>query len=47
MATLNYAFKEISCTIVDYGCGLCGKTTNLIHVHKTVPGKFRGELVSL
>lgn len=47
MATLNYAFKEISCKIVYYGCGLCGKTTNLQHVHKTVPGKFRGELVSL
>src|SRR5690606_7342919 len=42
-----YAFKEISCKIVYYGCGLCGKTTNLQHVHKTVPGKFRGELVSL
>lgn len=47
MATLNYAFKEINCKIVYYGCGLCGKTTNLIHVHKTVPDKFRGELVSL
>ncbi len=47
MATLNYAFKELSCKIVYYGCGLCGKTTNLIHIHKTVPGKFRGELVSL
>ncbi len=47
MATLNYAFKELSCKIVYYGCGLCGKTTNLIHVHKTVPQKFRGELVSL
>lgn len=47
MATLNYAFKELSCKIVYYGCGLCGKTTNLIHIHKTVPQKFRGELVSL
>ncbi len=47
MATLNYAFKELSCKIVYYGCGLCGKTTNLIHVHKAVPQKFRGELVSL
>jgi signal recognition particle receptor subunit beta len=47
MATLNYAFKELSCKIVYYGCGLCGKTTNLEHIHKTVPGKFRGELVSL
>jgi signal recognition particle receptor subunit beta len=47
MATLNYAFKELSCKIVYYGCGLCGKTTNLIHIHKTVPEKFRGDLVSL
>ena len=47
MATLNYAFKELSCKIVYYGCGLCGKTTNLIHIHKTVPQKFRGDLVSL
>ncbi len=47
MATLNYAFKEISCKIVYYGCGLCGKTTNLQHIHTTVPGKYRGELVSL
>lgn len=47
MATLNYAFKELSCKIVYYGCGLCGKTTNLIYIHKTVPPKFRGELVSL
>lgn len=47
MATLNYAFKELTCKIVYYGCGLCGKTTNLIHIHKTVPQKFRGELVSL
>lgn len=47
MATLNYAFKEISCKIVFYGCGLCGKTTNLQYIHTTVPGKFRGELVSL
>lgn len=47
MATLNYAFKELSCKLVYYGCGLCGKTTNLIYIHKTVPQKFRGELVSL
>ncbi|GEM_PF-177415 len=47
MATLNYAFKEISCKIVFYGCGLCGKTTNLQFIHNSVPQKFRGELVSL
>ncbi len=47
MATINYAFKEISCKIVYYGAGLCGKTTNLQFVHGNVPPKFRGELISL
>lgn len=47
MATINYAFKEISCKIVYYGPGLCGKTTNLQYVHGNVPPKFRGELISL
>jgi len=47
MPTINRAFKEISCKIVYYGPGLCGKTTNLQIVHKQIPGKFRGELVSL
>lgn len=47
MATINYAFKEISCKIVYYGAGLCGKTTNLQFIHSTVPPKFRGELISL
>jgi len=47
MASINYAFKEISCKIVYYGPGLCGKTTNLQAIHATVPRKFRGDLVSL
>jgi len=47
MANINYAFKEISCKIVYYGPGLCGKTTNLQAIHAGVPPKFRGELVSL
>jgi len=47
MASINYAFKEISCKIVYYGPGLCGKTTNLQVIHKSVPPKFRGDLVSL
>src|SRR5262252_1375492 len=33
--------------IVYYGPGLCGKTTNLHHIHaKTAPGS-RGEMLSL
>lgn len=47
MASINYAFKEISCKIVYYGPGLCGKTTNLQSIHANVPPKFRGDLVSL
>jgi len=47
MASINYAFKEISCKIVYYGPGLCGKTTNLQAIHATIPAKFRGDLVSL
>jgi signal recognition particle receptor subunit beta len=47
MPTINKAFKEISCKIVYYGPGLCGKTTNLQIIHKQIPSKNRGELVSL
>ena len=47
MANINYAFKEISCKIVYYGPGLCGKTTNLQAIHDNIPPKFRGDLVSL
>mgnify|MGYP006290763557 FL=1 len=47
MSTINYAQKEISCKIVYYGPGLGGKTTNLQHVHHSLPERNRGELVSL
>lgn len=47
MPKINHAFKEITCKIVYYGPGAGGKTTNLIYVHGNVPGKHRGELVSL
>ncbi len=47
MASINYALKEISCKIVYYGPGMCGKTTNLQHIHQqTMPDK-RGNMVSL
>ncbi len=47
MVAINYAFREISCKIVFYGPGLSGKTTNLQYVHQKVPGKTKGELISL
>lgn len=47
MVAINYAFREISCKIVFYGPGLSGKTTNLQYIHNKVPGKTRGELISL
>jgi signal recognition particle receptor subunit beta len=47
MATINYALKEISYKIVYYGCGMCGKTTNLQVIHSLLPGAAKGNLVSL
>lgn len=47
MATINYALKEISYKIVYYGCGMCGKTTNLQVIHKILPDSAKGNLVSL
>jgi mutual gliding-motility protein MglA len=47
MATINYALKEISYKIVYYGCGMCGKTTNLQVIHQVLPGACKGNLVSL
>ena len=47
MAVVNYAKKEIQFKIVYYGCGLCGKTTNLQKVHGTVPARAKGNLTSL
>lgn len=47
MASINYALKEISCKIVYYGPGMCGKTTNLQHIHERIGGDRKGNLVSL
>jgi len=47
MVSINYAFREISCKIVYYGPGVGGKTTNLQHIHKSVPDDAKGKLVSL
>ncbi len=47
MSVVNYAKKEIQFKIVYYGCGLCGKTTNLQKVHECAPAKAKGNLTSL
>jgi len=47
MALVNYAKKEIQFKIVYYGCGECGKTTNLQIIHERVPAKAKGNLTSL
>jgi len=47
MASINYALKEISCKIVYYGPGMCGKTTNLQYIHEHLADDRRGKMVSL
>ncbi len=47
MSTINYASKEIFFKVVYYGCGLCGKTTNLQCIHRNIPSASKGNLVSL
>lgn len=47
MVLFNYATRELTAKIVYYGAGLCGKTTNLEYVHKSLPEKTRGKMLSL
>ncbi len=47
MALINLAAREINYKIVYYGCGLCGKTTNIQYVHRRVNPAVRGRLVSI
>jgi len=39
--------KEINAKLVYYGCGLCGKTTNLESIYEAVPDTSRGKMVSM
>ena len=39
--------KEVSFKIVYYGPGMSGKTTNLVHIHKSLRADRKGELVML
>ncbi len=47
MSFINYATREIQLKIVYYGCGLCGKTTNLQVIHQMVADDAKGNLTSL
>jgi signal recognition particle receptor subunit beta len=47
MVLLNYANRELTAKIVYYGPGLCGKTTNLEFIHKSIPQKTRGKMLAL
>ena len=47
MSLVNYATREITCKIVYYGPGRCGKTSNLQYIHSFVPEDRRGAMVSL
>ena len=47
MPLVNFAAREINYKVVYYGCGLCGKTTNIQYVHRKVNPEARGKLVSI
>ena len=47
MPLINFAAREINYKIVYYGCGLCGKTTNIQYIHRTINPEARGKLVSI
>ncbi len=47
MTFINYASREISCKIVYYGPGLCGKTTNLQYIYDSTAPQAKGKLISL
>ena len=47
MALINLAAREINYKIVYYGCGLCGKTSNIQYIHRRVNPAARGRLVSI
>lgn len=47
MSFINYSAREINCKVVYYGPGLCGKTTNLIHIYKKVNPDSKGKMISL
>jgi signal recognition particle receptor subunit beta len=47
MAVVNIKNREIEAKIVYYGCGRCGKTTNLEHIFKSYKKQVSGDMVSV
>src|SRR5512139_215386 len=47
VALINLAAREINYKIVYYGCGLCGKTTNIQNIPRRIKPAARAPLVSL
>jgi signal recognition particle receptor subunit beta len=47
MVLINSTTMHATTKIVYYGPGLCGKTTNLQHIHAATAATARGEMVSL
>jgi signal recognition particle receptor subunit beta len=47
MSTVNYGAREITCKLVYYGPGLCGKTTNVEVIYNRSNPANRGKLISL
>ncbi|MBU0485660.1 MAG: gliding motility protein [Proteobacteria bacterium] len=47
MALIDLSKKEVHCKIVFYGPGRCGKTTNLLYIHKAMDEKDRGKMLTI
>ena len=47
MPLINFSKNEIQCKIVYYGCGFCGKTTNLLYIYNKTIEDIRGKIVSI
>ena len=47
MSFISFSKKEISFKIVYYGTALCGKTTNVEHIHEAISPESRGEMTML
>lgn len=47
MPYISYNRREITFKIVYYGPGMSGKTTNLLHIHRSLRPDMRGELLTL
>lgn len=47
MVFINEGIKEITLKLVYYGPGLCGKTTNLEHIHGNPKLSGKGKMISM